>query len=475
MTIQNIINHSIITAIIAVWCIFSIGCNRIGPSSAAGQEKPNSNVASAEISIDIGQVGTLAKRNNIELSRLIVFLTSPGEDTIWDTTSLSGTIGKTVYLTIGNLAAPRLWELTATVYDQRDSLIHFGSIGFPTFPGDTNIVGLGVLAKYSMLRVSFYGIPDSAKKLSILVDGVVKAESTFTAATHPDTVVLSYDYLPTSLTGTVHTVTCKARGNWYGMDTLLYSVDSVFKALSGEWMGFAMACKWVGPETNLSKGLIAYYPFSGDATDASGNGNDGTVNGATLTEDRFGRADKSYSFNGIDNWIDLGNKSALKIQFPITISVWVKNKILYTYDKALFINDNFLNSYFGIWLAIRKSDTESYFGCGFGDGGAASSAHRISKVANINMDLNVWYHMVAIIKGPAEMDLFLNNTKIEGVISGTGGNLAYSNASGALGRNDGNNPIEYLNGDLDDLRIYNRALTQAEITLLYHENGWTGN
>ena len=51
---------------------------------------------------------------------------------------------------------------------------------------------------------------------------------------------------------------------------------------------------------SLNNGLVAYYPFNGNANDESGNGNDGTVNGATLTTDRFGNTDQAYSFDGND-------------------------------------------------------------------------------------------------------------------------------------------------------------------------------
>ncbi|TAF12105.1 MAG: hypothetical protein EAZ75_03925, partial [Flavobacteriia bacterium] len=45
-----------------------------------------------------------------------------------------------------------------------------------------------------------------------------------------------------------------------------------------------------------SNGLVAYWPFSGNANDQSGNGNNGTVNGATLTTDRFGNSNSAYNF-----------------------------------------------------------------------------------------------------------------------------------------------------------------------------------
>lgn len=54
-------------------------------------------------------------------------------------------------------------------------------------------------------------------------------------------------------------------------------------------------------------GLLGSYSFNGNANDVSGNGNNGTINGATLTTDRFGNPNSAYLFNGINSYIDLGN------------------------------------------------------------------------------------------------------------------------------------------------------------------------
>ena len=54
-----------------------------------------------------------------------------------------------------------------------------------------------------------------------------------------------------------------------------------------------------------TNGLVGWWPFNGNANDESGNGNNGTVNGATLTSDRFGNANKAFNFNGINNHITL--------------------------------------------------------------------------------------------------------------------------------------------------------------------------
>ena len=65
-------------------------------------------------------------------------------------------------------------------------------------------------------------------------------------------------------------------------------------------------------QVNLNNGLLAYYPFNGDAKDASGNGNDGTPqNGAQLTTDRFGNPNSAYYFDGIDDYISINDNGKL--------------------------------------------------------------------------------------------------------------------------------------------------------------------
>ena len=59
--------------------------------------------------------------------------------------------------------------------------------------------------------------------------------------------------------------------------------------------------------------MIAHYPFDGNADDASGNGNHGEVHGATLTKDKFGNADSAYSFDGVDDYIEIPKGHNLSI------------------------------------------------------------------------------------------------------------------------------------------------------------------
>jgi hypothetical protein len=75
-----------------------------------------------------------------------------------------------------------------------------------------------------------------------------------------------------------------------------------------------------------SNGLVAWYPFNGNANDGSGNGNNGVVNGATLTADRNGTANSAYSFNG-SNSIKIPY-SSLYQSHTGSISLWIKENEL---------------------------------------------------------------------------------------------------------------------------------------------------
>ena len=70
-------------------------------------------------------------------------------------------------------------------------------------------------------------------------------------------------------------------------------------------------------------GLVAYYTFSGNANDESGNGNDGIVTGAVLTTGRKGDAGGAYSYNGIGDYISVADDPTLDLTDGLTISVWI--------------------------------------------------------------------------------------------------------------------------------------------------------
>ena len=81
---------------------------------------------------------------------------------------------------------------------------------------------------------------------------------------------------------------------------------------------------------DLSLGLRAYYPFSGNANDASGNNNNPVFNNATLTNDQSGNANSAYHFNGTNNYMQVPNSPSLNMANQMSIAVKVKPTGWYT-------------------------------------------------------------------------------------------------------------------------------------------------
>jgi gliding motility-associated-like protein len=218
---------------------------------------------------------------------------------------------------------------------------------------------------------------------------------------------------------------------------------------------------------NLDSMLLLYYPFSGNANDASGNNYHGTISGATLTTDRFGNPNSAYYFNGINSFIDMPNVPALKPSFPVTISFWVYIEDINTLNPEFITTDFLLNSYTGVFMNIDPSYKRIQLNIGDGTPGVTSNAQRRTKIGTTSITADTWHHIVGVVRGIVDMDIYINCQNDGGSYIGTGGPLNYSQQPGTIGRNDlvGVNPY-HLKGKLDEIKYWNRALTPAEVQML---------
>ena len=105
-------------------------------------------------------------------------------------------------------------------------------------------------------------------------------------------------------------------------------------------------------QINLKNGLVACYPFNANAKDESGNGNNGTVNGATLTTDRFGKVSSAYDFNGNSNYIDIPSNNLQNPTF--SYSAWIKPNSLPQSGIAFFILSSLLTGWIELLLADKS-------------------------------------------------------------------------------------------------------------------------
>jgi hypothetical protein len=208
-----------------------------------------------------------------------------------------------------------------------------------------------------------------------------------------------------------------------------------------------------------TNGLVGWWPFNGNANDESGNGNNGTVNGATLTTDRFGNANNAYSFDGSD-WVEVVNSSSLQNLNSISISGWVN------------VNQWFQSNGNG-WFPILSKSSSSQPGLfSYGIGSDRMYNNLFSKyfesMNNFSNSLNTWIFCVVINDGTMAK-FYINGTLHQTVNNFQTLSNVSNNANLFFGK-DSQGILEYSKGKLDDIGIWNRALTQQEITDLYNGN-----
>jgi len=219
---------------------------------------------------------------------------------------------------------------------------------------------------------------------------------------------------------------------------------------------------------SLTDSLIAYYPFNGNANDESGNGNSGAVYGATLTDDRFGNGNSAYLFDGISNFLSLTAGPKFKpTTFPISVCAWVKANTVNAVSGLIFQNDFVANKYTGIFF----EDQLQYGGTiaiSYGDGGTTNPCCRRSKIGTIPINDDQWHFIAGVIRGPTDMDIYIDCNYDPGSYSGTGDSMIYLADSGMISKRDVVAGTYYYAGVVDDIRFYHRELSQIDLETLYY-------
>lgn len=218
-------------------------------------------------------------------------------------------------------------------------------------------------------------------------------------------------------------------------------------------------------------GLEAAYTFSGDATDSSGNNHDGTVNGAVLTTDRFGNADSAYQFASGDT-IDI--PTATLTGSAGTVSLWFYSPTLLTGSEADY-------NQLILFQAIDTADSRPKVNLGVGNYTSAvsgeilgvtgpqgpsyeRSAVAVGDVGSIGIG---WHHLV-FMSDPGGHGFYLDGVDLSPSIF-NGGWSASTNLWSFDGITEA--VIGYYSSEgsyaVDDVYIYDRALTGSEVTTLY--------
>jgi hypothetical protein len=235
---------------------------------------------------------------------------------------------------------------------------------------------------------------------------------------------------------------------------------------------FAMTVMSVGvvvANPVITNGLVAAYPFNGNADDWSGNGNNGVVNGATLTSDRFGNPNSAYSFDGIDDYVDLGPQN---FNTALSVSVWVNfervggnpQAIVNKYDGDTGPGDVSIDRSFDLYLHNPQGGNQFHWA--LSEGGVAYSDRSSQTAASVGE----WYHLVSTfdsgvaqiyVDGVSEVSW---DTGYTSLFASSVNLLVGSQTTDHPNAGAGGIPID---GRIDDVYIYDRALSASEVQTLF--------
>jgi hypothetical protein len=214
-----------------------------------------------------------------------------------------------------------------------------------------------------------------------------------------------------------------------------------------------------------TNGLVGWWPFNGNANDESGNGNDGVVNGATLTEDRSGVANAAYSFDGNSN-INVSNAFFNNGGTAYSLVLWVNLSAINSSNTLVHTNP-----YCGFGLGYIYLGNNKFYHY---KGPDPYNTTSMSCWSIFNQDLfnsdsffqGEWIQ-ISIVKISDDYYYYLNG-ELDKISNAT---LSPLEANCSLIFGTLSNGSEGMTGRLDDIAIYNRALTPQEIQNLY--NGTT--
>ena len=221
------------------------------------------------------------------------------------------------------------------------------------------------------------------------------------------------------------------------------------------------------PAHVTSNGLVAYYPFNGNPNDYSGNNNNPTTNTASLTSNRFGESNAAYHFDGFSSYMRIPNSSSLNANNKLSIHIWIRptgfysgpchgNSVIMKGDQDFLTGNYFLrfdDSHLGTNCnsSVNQSQQNYY-------GPSASNGY------TPYVSLEKWCNVVLTYDGNI-VRTYINSE----LISSTTQTIStFTNPYDLFfGRLNSASYPYWFNGDIDEIAIYNRDLSQIEINNLF--------
>ena len=211
----------------------------------------------------------------------------------------------------------------------------------------------------------------------------------------------------------------------------------------------------------LDKGLLAWYLFENNSYDMSGNNRHGTLSGSPTFSNAI--QGKALSLDGLDDFIDIAHDSSLDPRREISISMWLKIASLNKTWTPVFYKgpgDGGHRSY-GLWL-----NSSQYF-----HPVSADSVGQEDADSNSNSwTTNQWYHSVMVMNrnaGAGFLKFYLNGVLLSEASARTNDTASSSNSLRIGGTQETNSEYQTFHGSIDNLRIYDYAISQDLVSKIY--------
>jgi len=213
-------------------------------------------------------------------------------------------------------------------------------------------------------------------------------------------------------------------------------------------------------QINLEDGLLAHYPFNGNADDNSGNNNHGSGSNVSLTTDRFENPDSAFEFNGTNSVISVPNSDSLSSPTTeLTLVAWINapswSLVGSTTWAPVLMKSNVSTNAFQYRMSVGSNGM-----------GTAINNWNNSAGSSAPISFNQWYLLVTTFKDDT-LNGYLNGLLIDS--KPLTGPINLDTRPLEIGH-DVPGAIEVFNGKIDDVRIYNRALNKHEIWELFNPN-----
>jgi hypothetical protein len=210
----------------------------------------------------------------------------------------------------------------------------------------------------------------------------------------------------------------------------------------------------IGATCPITDGLVLHLPFNGNANDISGGNNNGITNNVSLTTDRNGKANSAYYFNGTNAFIRIPNNPSLSGGTELTLSVWIKPEDLNGTLRGIITK----------WYQTASSDTYAML---------IASTNQILAAVNGNPEIysgiisaNNWIQIVYTHSSTLDK-IYINGILVSTINVSRG--VATTTIPIIIGADSNNGTIwRFFKGKIDEVKIYNRALTVQEIEYQYN-------